>query len=38
MFDNVSGDVYNGDYLEGKRNGRGRMYYAVTQEIYDGDW
>lgn len=30
MFDHVSGDIYNGDYLEGKRNGRGRMYYAAT--------
>lgn len=38
MFDHISGDIYNGDYLDGKRNGRGRMYYAGTQEIFDGDW
>lgn len=28
MFDHISGDIYNGEYLEGKRNGRGRMYFA----------
>lgn len=28
MFDNNSGDVYNGEYFEGKRNGRGKMYYC----------
>lgn len=38
MYDKVSGDIYNGEYQDGKRNGRGRMYYAGTQEIYDGDW
>jgi hypothetical protein len=38
MFDKVSGDVYSGHYTDGKRNGRGRMYYAAQQEIYDGDW
>jgi hypothetical protein len=38
MFDNLSGDIYNGDYVDGKRNGRGRMYFATQQEIYDGDW
>ena len=28
MFDNVHGDIYNGEHLDGKRNGRGRTYYA----------
>lgn len=38
MFDNNSGDVYNGEYFEGKRNGRGKMYYCSIQQIYDGEW
>lgn len=38
MFDALSGDIYNGEYLDGKRNGRGRMYYAAIQEIFDGEW
>jgi len=38
MFDKVTGDIYNGDYLDGKRNGRGRMFYANVKEIYDGEW
>lgn len=38
MFDKISGDIYNGEYQDGKRNGKGRMFYAGIQEIYDGDW
>jgi hypothetical protein len=38
MVDKTSGDIYNGDYIEGKRNGKGRMYYAGIKEIYDGEW
>merc|ERR1719253_2446684 len=26
------------EYNDGKRSGRGRMYYAAKREIYDGDW
>jgi hypothetical protein len=28
MLDKLSGDIYLGEYFEGKREGRGRMYYA----------
>ena len=38
MFDKATGDIYNGDYVDGKRNGKGRMYYIQQQEIYDGEW
>ncbi len=38
MFDKVTGDVYVGEYTDGKRVGHGRMYYAAKQEIFDGDW
>ena len=38
MYEKISEDIYKGEYLEGKRNGRGRMYYHQKQEIYDGDW
>jgi hypothetical protein len=38
MTDATTGDIYIGDYLDGKRNGRGRMYCHAKQEIYDGDW
>ena len=38
MLDKLSGDIYLGEYFEGKRQGRGKMYYAENQEIYDGDW
>ena len=38
MYDCLSGDIYNGEYLDGKRNGRGRMYYAAIEELFDGDW
>lgn len=30
MFDHVSGDIYSGNYHDGKRNGNGKMYYAKT--------
>lgn len=38
MYDQLTGDVYIGEYTDGKRVGHGRMLYAEKQEIYDGDW
>ena len=38
MYDQLSGDIYVGEYLDGKRVGRGKMYYCKKKEIYDGDW
>lgn len=28
MYDQLSGDTYVGEYLDGKRVGHGRMYYC----------
>ena len=33
----ANGDVFDGQMLEGKRNGKGRMVWASGQ-TYDGDW
>ena len=33
-----TGNVYVGDFSEGKRSGRGRFYNAADQTIYDGEW
>lgn len=38
MRDAVTGDVYNGSYSDGKRNGKGRFYNHEKQELYDGEW
>lgn len=38
MFDKFTGDLYVGDYTDGKRVGHGRILYAEKQEIFDGDW
>ena len=33
-----TGDIYVGDYIDGKRSGRGRYYSAADNTIYDGEW
>ena len=33
-----TGDVYVGDFLDGKRSGRGRYFTAADNTIYDGEW
>ena len=33
-----TGDVYVGDFLDGKRSGRGRYFTAADKTIYDGEW
>ncbi len=33
-----SGDVYVGDFIDGKRSGRGRYYQVFDETIYDGEW
>ena len=33
-----TGDIYVGDYIDGKRSGRGRYYSAQDNTIYDGEW
>ena len=38
MYDKLTGDVYIGEYTDGKRVGHGRMLSNKKMEIYDGDW
>ena len=33
-----TGDIYVGDFIDGKRSGRGRYYQNAENEIYDGEW
>ena len=33
-----NGDVFVGDFIDGKRSGRGRYYSAIENTIYDGEW
>ena len=30
--------MYVGDFIDGKRSGRGRYYQASDNTIYDGEW
>ena len=34
----VNGDIYEGDFLDGIREGRGKYYYASNGDKYDGEW
>lgn len=34
----ATNDVFIGEYVEGKRAGRGRQLYCAKGEIYDGEW
>ena len=33
-----NGDLYEGEFVEGKRQGRGCYRYAATGDKYDGNW
>ena len=33
----INGDVYNGDWMDHKKNGKGKMTY-INGDIYDGEW
>jgi hypothetical protein len=33
-----NGDVYDGDFLDGIREGRGTYRYGKSGDIYDGEW
>ncbi len=33
-----SGDVYEGEWYQNKRHGKGTMYWYSTNEIYCGEW
>jgi len=33
-----SGDVYVGEFIDGKRSGRGRYFSKLNNTIYDGEW
>ena len=38
MIDTTTGDIFSGEYIDGKRNGKGRMYFHQKQEIFEGEW
>ena len=31
-------DIYEGDFLDGIRDGRGKYFYAANGDKYDGEW
>jgi len=33
-----NGDIYEGDFLDGIREGRGKYLYATNGDKYDGEW
>ena len=33
-----TGDIYVGDFIDGKRSGRGRYFCEADETIYDGEW
>ena len=33
-----TGDIYEGDFLDGIREGRGKYSYGSNQDKYDGEW
>ena len=33
-----NGDIYDGYFVEGQREGRGTYYYAINGEKFDGEW
>ena len=37
-FEYQNGDLYDGQWLDGERHGRGTMTYAEDGSTYDGDW
>lgn len=38
IYDDISGDLFVGSLEEGKKNGRGRLYDAELDEVYEGDF
>lgn len=34
----ANGDVYKGEWKDGKRNGQGKMTYAHGYYVYEGEW
>jgi len=34
----AGGDIFVGDFIDGKRAGRGRYYTHADSTIYDGEW
>ena len=37
-FEYHDGSVYEGDWLQNKRNGKGRFIEADEASVYNGDW
>lgn len=34
----TNGNFYDGEWANNKKNGIGKYYYAITNEIYEGSW
>ena len=33
-----NGNIYDGQWIEGIKNGRGVLFEASTKVVYDGEW
>ena len=38
MYYYLSGNIYIGDFLQFKKNGKGKMTYVESQAYYEGEW
>ncbi len=38
VFTFTNGNIYEGFLSGGKKHGKGAMYYAETDTLFDGDW
>lgn len=37
-YTHANGNVYEGDFRESQRNGKGRMTWTAEEKAYEGDW
>lgn len=38
VYDSETGDMYSGEVLEGKKNGKGRLLDKAKDEVYEGEF
>ena len=38
MYYYITGNKYDGDWIDDKKNGKGTYYYKITGEKYTGEW
>lgn len=34
----TTGEVYFGQFVKGKRHGRGKLIFSASGDVYEGDW